>query len=221
MIMKNIVIISTGAVAAEITSYLDSVKDDCDFILKGYLDYDYNVEKYYKKYRFSMPIIGDIETYIPEENDYFILGVANIDFRKKVISTIKNKGGKFFTFIHPTAIVAKDAKIGEGCIISPFCMIGPNTLIGDFNHLTSYSFISHDCIVGNNNLFSSAGICGNVTIGNNNSFYIKSTVVPNVTIENNCIIQAGMLLDKSIKDESIVFYRFKEKIISVPKNCNL
>jgi UDP-3-O-[3-hydroxymyristoyl] glucosamine N-acyltransferase len=81
--------------------------------------------------------------------------------------------------------------------------------------LTSYSFISHDCKIGNNNFFSTAGLGGNVTVGNNNFFGIRATVLPNISIGDKNTIQAGMIVDKEVKNDNIVFHRFKEKVIAI------
>ena len=212
--MKHIIIIGTGAVASELTMYLEG---GTDVVLKGYLEYEYNIEKYYDSYHYEKPILGDIDTYIPQENDYFLLGVSNIEFRQKVLSILKKKGAKFYTMIHPTALVAKDAVIGEGCSIAPFCVVGPNVIIGNYNMMTSYSAISHDCTLGENNVFSSAIVCGHVNIGSNNMFYIRSTVQPGLNIGNKNTISAGMVVDTNIGNDTIVFYRFKEKVIASPK----
>ena len=212
--MKDVIIIGTGAVASELTMYL---RDINDVRIKGYLEYDYNIEKYYNSYNYEKPVLGDLDTYIPEENDYFLIGVSNVPFRLKVINAIKSKKGKFYTLIHPSALIAEDAVIGEGCTIAPFCMVGPNARLGDFTQMTAYSAISHDCVLGVNNVFSSVIVCGRVKIGNNNTFYIRSTVQPDLTIGNNNIISAGMMVDTNIKDDTTVFYRFKERVLAIPK----
>lgn len=212
--MKNLIIIGTGAVAAEWTQY---VKDIDGVQLKGYLEYDYNVKKYYNQYHFKNPILGDIDSYTPKKNDIFLLGVSHVGFRNLVIDTMKAKGAIFATLIHPSAVIADDAIIGEGCAIGPFSEVGPQAVLGDFTQMTSYCAISHDCKLGRNNLFSSAIVCGHTKIGNDNTFYIKSTVLPNLTIGNRNIIQAGMLVDQNIGDDTTVFYRFKERIMSVAK----
>lgn len=212
--MKDIVIIGTGAVASELTMYLRDIED---VMLKGYLEYEYNLEKYYNTYHYEMPVLGDIESYVPQENDYFLIGVAHVGFRQKVIATLKAKGAKFFTLIHPTALIAVDSVIGEGCTIAPFCIVGPNAHLGDFNMLTSYSAISHDCRLGVNNSFSTVIVCGRVKIGNNNTFYIRSTVQPDLTIGDNNTIAAGMIVDTNIQDDTTVFYRFKERVLAIPK----
>ena len=150
--MKQVIIIGTGAVAAELTMYL---RDIPNVVLKGYLEYDYNLEKYYNTYHYEMPVLGDIDSYEPQGNDYFLIGVSNVGFRQKVIATLKARGAKFYTLIHPSALIAEDAVIGEGCSIAPFCMVGPNVHLGDFTQMTAYSAISHDCVLGLNNVFSS------------------------------------------------------------------
>lgn len=212
--MKNVIIIGTGAVASELTMYL---RDIPEVSLKGYLEYEYNIEKYYNTYHYKMPVLGDIDSYQPCEDDYFILGVSHVGFRQKVLETMKAKGAKFYTVIHPTALIADDAQIGEGCCIAPFCVIGPNIKIGNFNQMTSYTAISHDCVLGTNNVFSTVIVCGRVHVGDNNTFYIRSTVQPDLTIGNNNTIAAGMIVDTNLENDSTVFYKYKERIIAVPK----
>ena len=220
--MKDIIIIGTGAVAAELTSYIEdnnrafSNKNKVNIV--GYIDYKDNIEKYWRKYKFSVPVICDIDEYSPIKDEQVIIGVSNIKFRNKLIKKLKYKKATFASFIHHSTIIPKSARIGVGNIIYPNCIIGPNTTLGDFNIITSYSFISHDCMIGNGNFFSTAGIAGRVTILDNNFFGIRSTVIPSIEIGSNNIIQAGMVVDKNINDNTTIFYRFREKIIAIPKS---
>ncbi|KIA99827.1 hypothetical protein OA93_03170 [Flavobacterium sp. KMS] len=219
--MKKIVIIGTGAVAAELTSYIEDnnkfVESQFQIDLLGYIDYDYNIEKYWKKYKLQKPVLGDIDNYNFEEDVEVLIGISDIKFRNEIISRLEIKEVTFFQFIHSSVIIPDTIRLGKGNIIYPFCIIGPNTEIGDFNMVTSYSFISHDCVIGNGNFFSTTGIAGRVSIGDDNFFGIRSTVIPNITIGSQNMIQAGMMVDKSIKDATTVFYRYKESILAIPK----
>ncbi len=219
--MKKIVIIGTGAVAAELTSYIEdnnkNTNSQSQMELLGYIDYEYNVENYWKKYQLQKPVLGSIDNYNFENGIEVLIGVSDIKFRNEIISKLEMKNATFFQFIHHSVIVSDTMKIGKGNIIYPFCIVGPNTTIGDFNMITSYGCISHDCKIGNRNIFSTSIIAGRITIGDNNFFGIRSAVIPNVTIGNQNVIQAGMVVDKSIKDDATVFYRYKESIIAIPK----
>jgi acetyltransferase-like isoleucine patch superfamily enzyme len=217
--MKNIIIVGSGAVAAEITSYIQDSNthssDDRHLNILGYLEFGENISKYWSKYKFQQPVLSDIYKYNIQKNDYFIIAIANVEFRAKVLGTLRDRQASIIGFIHHSVIVANSAKIGVGNIIYPHCIIGPNATLGNDNLLTSYSFISHDCKVGDNNLFSTSGISGNVTVGNNNFFGIRATVLPNISIGDRNVIQAGMIVDKEVGNDSTVFHRFREKVIAI------
>lgn len=61
------------------------------------------------------------------------------------------------TFVHPTAIIDPQTKIGIDCYIGPYCIIGPNVIMGDRNHLSSNVVIGKNTTLGNdNNIFAFA-----------------------------------------------------------------
>ncbi len=215
--MKNLVIIGSGAVAAELTSFIGdkSFSAESGIRIKGYIDYHENIEIYWKRYNLKNPVMGDIDTYKIAEDDWFVIGISDVKFRRKMYEKMKSRGGKFINIIHPTAIVAGDVVMGEGNIINPYCIIGPNVKIGDFNLLTSQSVISHDSVLGTNNILSTALLCGHVRVGDDNAFGIRSTVIPHLTIGSSNTIQAGMIVDRNVDDNSVVFHRFKEKVLLI------
>ncbi len=219
--MIKTVIVGTGAVAAELTSYIlqnnENVEDNKKIDLLGYLDYEYNIETYWKKYRLLKPVLGDIDSFQFDEEIEILIGISDIKYRNSIIAKIQKKGGNFGQFIHHSVIIPIGVKIGIGNIIYPFSIVGPNTVIGNFNLVTSYSFLSHDSVIGNGNFFSTTGIAGRVVIGDNNFFGIRSTIMPSISIGDFNVIQAGMIVDKSIENETTVFYKYKERIIAVPK----
>lgn len=217
--MRNVIIIGTGAASAELTSYIEDNNLVCDekINLLGYLEYNHNIESYYKNYKFSKPILNDIDNFTPEYNQEFLIGTTNLNFKKTVIEKLTAKKATIGNFIHHSVIVSDTAQIGKGNIIYPYCIIGPNTTIGNYNTVTSYSFISHDCVLGDNNFLSTAGLAGRVIIGDNNFFGIRSTVIPSIKIGNDNVIQAGMVVNKNLTNNNTIFYKYKEEILIVNK----
>jgi sugar O-acyltransferase (sialic acid O-acetyltransferase NeuD family) len=201
-----IIIVGTGAVAAELTFFLKGIH-----LIKGYLEFDYNLEKYYNRYNYKAPVLGDIDNYEIQNDDQFVLGIANINFRKKVIRTLR--GAKFINIIHPLALVSPNLELGEGNIITPYCIIDPKVKIGSFNLFTAQTAISHDCVIGDNNFISSSVICGHVRMGNDNFFGVHAAVIPEVEIGSGNTIAAGVTLNRSITNDSIVYYDRKELIV--------
>ncbi|MDR2085185.1 MAG: hypothetical protein LBP67_09355 [Bacteroidales bacterium] len=217
--LKDIIFFGTGAVAAEITSYLESNNwlDDNQFQIKGYVASDDNGIINWEKYHYKYPYLGKLESYTIQSNDYFILALGNYKVKREIATHIKNNGGNFVSYVHPSVCIADSATIGVGNIIYPQIIIGPNVKLGDFNLLTSQSIISHDSSIGDYNFFATALLCGYNSVGDDNYFGIRATTLPSVEIGNRNIIQAGMIVDKNINDDTTIFYRYKEKIIAVTK----
>ena len=217
--MVNLVIIGTGAVAAELTSGLETAIytwNSDPIQIKGYLEFE-EYRFLHKQYQYKAPILGTIDDYIIEDGDKFIVANADVSLRTQFAEKMRKKGAEFINLIHPSCLVSPTSEMGIGNILSPYCQVGPVAKVGDFNILTSFSCISHDSIVGSFNSFSSCIVCGHCTIGNKNSFYIRSSIIPHITIGDNCIVQAGMTVDKNVPDGTTVFYRYKEKIMAIPQ----
>jgi UDP-3-O-[3-hydroxymyristoyl] glucosamine N-acyltransferase len=219
---RSIIIIGTGAVSAELTAYIfdnnKTNKNNFNLKIKGYIEYEHNIEKYYNKYQLEGPILGDIDSYKFSEEDEVLIGISDLVFRKSIIEILEKKKVKIINFIHNSAIIAENVTIGKGNIVYPHVIIGPLVEIGNHNLITSYSFISHDCVIGNNNFFSTTGIAGRVCIGNNNFFGIRSTILPNLNVGDKNVIQAGMVVYNNLGNNNTVFYRFKEQIIAYEKD---
>lgn len=219
--MINTILVGTGAVAAELTSYIQNhnnqAAENDRYNLVGYLEFADRIDKYYDAYGLTLPVLGDVDSYTPKQDDHFIVAMANLDFRLKMIDTLKAKGGRVIGFKHFSSIVDRSVIMGEGNIIYPHCIIGPKAKLGEHNLITSYSCISHDSVIGDNNFFATTVISGHVFVGNHNFFGIRTTVIPNVAIGSYNTIQAGMVVDKNVGDNTTVFYRFKEKVMLLPK----
>jgi acetyltransferase-like isoleucine patch superfamily enzyme len=222
---KEIVVIGAGAVAAELSMYIDAINQTNSIadvlVIKGFLDdSEENYMKSAAKYGFTQPYLGKTNEYKVSDADILAFGFSNVPSKKKMIEKYSAYLDHFQNIIHPTSQISKSARLGLGNIVYPHCLIGPNVSIGNFNIFTSYSFISHDCVVGNNNFMATAGLSGNVKIGSDNFFGIRSTILPSVCIGSGNILQAGMVMDKDVSDGETVFYRFKEKVTIINKSID-
>lgn len=216
---KKIIIFGTGAVAAELTSYLEDSDwgRNAGICIKGYVASDDAGIVHWHEYQYRSPYLGKFSDYRIEAEDHFVLALGNYKVKRMIVEQIKEKQGKFITLIHPSATIAKTAKVGEGNILCPFTMLGPNVRLGDFNLLTSQSIISHDSRIGDYNFFATSLLCGHNTVGNDNYFGIRATTIPDIVVGNRNIIQAGMIVDKNVENDLTVFHRFKEKVFVIPK----
>ncbi len=109
--------------------------------------------------------------------------------------------------IHPLAVVAPEAKIGDGNFIGPFCVINKDVVIGDNNKFLNSVTIHDGARIGNGNeFFPGASIAtkpqdlkfkGEVTtaeIGDNNSIRENVTISRGTASKGKTVVGSGNLL---------------------------
>ena len=216
--MEKIIIVGSGGHGAELDEYIQygnrlGAVEQLDIV--GFLDD--NPENYHR-YQLSADLLGDIEGHEVRRDCKYMIGIANLDYRRKIVESLQQQGAEFITYVHPESFVSASATIEQGAIVSYHCNIGPNAEIGAFTLVNARASISHDSKVGAFN-FIGPNVClsGFTSAGSDNLFGINSATIPGIEIGNRNKIAAGMTLDKNIGDDSTVFYRMKERVMAIPK----
>lgn len=123
-----------------------------------------------------------------------MVAIANSKDRYDIIQRLP-KDTKFFTFIHPTALLMDTIEIGEGSFIGAYSILTTNIIIGKHAILNRGNHIGHDCKIGD--YFSAMPgsiVSGNVTIhdlvymGNNSSIREKLSIHSLTTIGMNSAV---------------------------------
>lgn len=147
-----------------------------------------------------------LEQYPPQElNIYITIAYTKMNqVRKSVFSFLKEKGITVCSYIHPTAVIAQNAVLGEGNIILERVVVQPFAELGDGNILWSNVNISHHDKIGDFNYFApGAVIAGRVEIGSENFFGANCTVKNDIYVHKRCLIGAGAYLNQSLQEEQV------------------
>jgi acetyltransferase EpsM len=212
--MKKILIVGAGGHAAELRDYINhhnNARPADRLEVVGYIDDD---ETNYKHYGFQEPFLGSIKEHVIDKEVFYLMGIANLNYRKPLIEKFKAAGAKFTGLIHPTAIISPSCEIGEGTVVSHNASVGAKAKLGKFNMLNSRCTIGHDTHMGDFNFISpQVAISGNTKIGENNLIGTNSCTIPGMTIGNNNKIAAGMVIYKPVGDGETVIFRHKERLI--------
>ncbi len=109
--------------------------------------------------------------------------------------------------IHPSAIVAPGAKLGNDVEIGPYCIIGEDVQIGDRTYLQSNVVVDGDTILGSDNKVFHSAVLGTVPqdlkyngeptklrIGNNNSIREFATLNKSATMDEDVNIGSNNLI---------------------------
>ena len=215
--MKNIIIIGSGGHGAELDEYIryNNNHGKPEYQIIGFLDDNPNN---YASYQLSAPLLGGVKNHNIRTDCSYLMGIANLEYRKYFVDKFIESGAEFTSLVHVSAYISESAKFGKGVVVGPMANIGPNTEIGNFSLINSRCSLGHDTHIGNFN-FISPNVCfsGFTTIGDENLFGINSATIPHVEVGNRNKIAAGMILDKNIGNDSVIFYRHKERVIAIPK----
>ena len=146
----------------------------------------------------SKDVLGKISDYANFDNVEFVVGIGSIDVRKR----LSQLPLKWYTAIHPSAIISPSVRIGEGTVVMPNAVINSQSRIGKHCIINSGSIVEHDSEIGDYSHISvGAKLGGTVNIGKEVWIGIGSTISNNISVCDKCIIGAGAVVVKSITEK--------------------
>ena len=212
--MDKIIIVGSGGHAAELRDYINhnnNARPSDRIEVIGYIDDDKST---YEHYEFPEPYLGTIQAHEVHYDVKYLMGIANLEYRKQIIESLLEDGAEFRGLIHPTAIISPSAEIDLTTVISHNASVGAKSKIGKFNMLNSRCTIGHDTFIGDYNFISpQVAISGNTCIGDGNLIGTNACTLPGIKIGNNNKIAAGMVVYKPVENDSTVLFRHKERLV--------
>lgn len=131
-------------------------------------------------------------------NHNAIIAIGDAALRKKIASELK---ANFISTIHPTAIISKYAKVGQGSQVFATAVINAGATLGQHVIINTGAIIEHDCWIGDfTHISPNTSLGGNVTIGSGTHVGIGASVIQGITIGQNVTIGAGAVVTTDIPD---------------------
>lgn len=142
------------------------------------------------------PIIGDTDSAVPEDYDFFI-AIGNAEIRRKMTGKFSDRN--IVTLIHPDAVIADGVKLGRGTCIMAGAVINPGVVIGEGCIVNTSSSVDHDSVLGDYvHVSVGAHIAGTVCVGDGTWVGIGAVISNNISVCSNCMLGAGAVVVKDI-----------------------
>ena len=162
---------------------------------------------------YGYPIICGIkEVYERFKNDndvkfiYSLYRSDQIRERCKILYDLNIPAEKWCNFIHPSALVARSAKMGYGNVVLANCVINAGVVMGNFNTLNSGTLLGHDIVVGNNNFFAAQVTVGSLLeIGDMNFIGLNTSIKTGVRLGDAILVGQASNVPKSFDCDETVF----------------
>jgi UDP-perosamine 4-acetyltransferase len=159
----------------------------------------------------GVPVLGDDEM-LPELRvqgvTHAFIGVGSIGDttpRRQLYEKLCQQGFELVNAIHPQAVVARSAQIGQGATIMAGCILNPGVWLGVNVVVNTGSIIEHDCRIGDH-VFVGPGVRlgGSVQIEAGAHIGIGATILQNIRIGEKAIVGAGAVVTRDVPDHSVM-----------------
>jgi len=127
----------------------------------------------------------------------YICAIGDVLVRERFFQTVTQSGGRFFTLIHPSALVFPSCRIGEGSIVCPGVILTDSVVIGQNTVLNLNVLCGHDVSVADHSVLSpQVNVTGKVSIGKKVFIGSSAVVTPGARIGDRCRVSAGSVVYK-------------------------
>lgn len=131
-------------------------------------------------------------------------GVGSVDVdaaRQRLFERLKERGFRFATVVHPSAVIAADVVLAEGAQIMAGVILQAGSTIGKNVIINTRAAVDHDCRISDHvHIAPGATLSGGVTVGNNTHIGTGASIIHNIHIGRNCLIAAGAAVVRDVPD---------------------
>lgn len=194
---KKIILVGAGGHAKVI---IDTIISCGEYEIVGMID---NATKDFN-YR-NIKIIGtdnDLLQFYKDGIKYAFVCVGYLGkttTRNRIYKNLKDIGFTIPVIIDNSAIVAKDAIIGEGTYVGKLAVLNADSKIGKMCIINTKAVIEHDTIVRDfSHISVNATVCGGCSIENDVLVGANATIIQGIHIGQNSIIGAGVTVIRSV-----------------------
>lgn len=188
--MKNLIIIGAGGCGREVLQWAKDINNIAPaWDIKGFLDCKASA---LDGKECGYGVIGREDGYDIQQGDEFICAIGDSRLRQGVVAKLRARGARMATIIHPKAVVADTACIGEGAVIYPFALVSDHTEVGEGAIVNSHTSIGHDARLGCFCTISAhCDITGACMLGQGVFMGSSSQLVPGSVVGDGAYICAG------------------------------
>ena len=159
---KRLIIISAGSFARELLVWARDIPlSQRDWEPVGFLDPN---PKALDSYPCDLPILGDETNYDISEDEVFACALSDPKIKLRVCRIMQQKGARFISIVHPTAILGPHCQLGIGCVVCPNVVVTNNVRLGDFVMLNIGVGVGHDAVIGDGCTVSPGALIAGKTI---------------------------------------------------------
>ena len=196
----RILIVGAGGFGREVRCWIRDAWPGEGAVFTGFLDADAS------RGGAHGPVVGDPASYQPMPGDGLLLGIGIPGVRRRLAETLAALGGRFLTLVHPTAVVAPSAVIGEGAIVCPHGIVSAEAVLGRCVLLNYHASVAHDAAVGDYGVLAPyATLAGFARVGADVFLGLHASVGPGRQVGDRSKVSANSCALADVPADTLVY----------------
>ena len=149
----------------------------------------------------GVQVLGSTAEYLRYPDCRFVIAIGSNAVRQKIDSARKLR---WYTAIHPSAVVSPSARIGEGCVVMPRAVINAGAVVGRHCIVNTGAIVEHDNRLDDYvHISPAAALGGTVTVGSGSHIGIGAAVRNNISICEGAVVGAGAVVVADIREAGV------------------
>lgn len=200
---RRILIVGAGGFGREVLQWSRDAWPDQASRIEGFLSDDPNRLDGFST---DVGVVGTTSDYRPAEGEYLLLGVGVPYSRRRLAERLQACEGRFLTLVHPQAIVASTAEIGDGSVICPFAVVSDSAWIGRCVLVNYHASLGHDASAGDFAVLSPYATLGGAARVDEEVFLgLHASVGPGRNVGARSKVSANSCVLSDSAPDSIIF----------------
>lgn len=149
---------------------------------------------------FDLPVLGgdDVLSSLSPEDVELANGIGSagvMHVRQRVYAAAIDRGFRFATVVHPTAIVASSAMLAPGTQVLAGAVVQPFATVGENSIVNTGAIVEHDVQIGSHvHISPRVVLAGEVRVGDLVHIGVGATVIQQITIGIGAFVAAGAVV---------------------------
>lgn len=208
---RRLILVGGGGFGRELINWsLDIAKAGLGPAITAFIDDNPSV---LDGFNYDLKYLGLIDQYLPQPGDLFVISIGDPAIKQKIYQKLADKGAVFAQLVHPSAVIARSAKLGEGVVVCPLALVSADTVIGKMVAINGSSSVGHDVVLGDFcTLSAHVDLMGSVQVGESVFFGSGARVLPKVTVKARARIGAGAVIMRTVGEDSVMYAQPAKKL---------
>lgn len=160
----------------------------------------------------GLPVLGDDRVLAEYGRDAITLanglgglGDERVPARQRLQQSLENRGWRFCSVVHPSAIVSRFAQLGPAVQIMAGCVVQAGAIVGSGTIVNTAAVVEHDVTIGDwSHIAPGAVVCGHTQVGVASHVGAGATIRQGLLIGAHTLVGAGAVVVKNFPGAGVL-----------------